>query len=65
MPYDSIVSRTDAAALVPESVSNDLLKGLTYTSAALALSRRTTISTSPGEACGSIDNGSDEYTRAP
>lgn len=46
MPYDSIVSRTDAAALVPENVSNDLLKGLTYTSAALALSRRTTISTS-------------------
>lgn len=46
MPYDSIVSRTDAAALVPENVSNELLKGLTYQSAALALSRRTTISTS-------------------
>lgn len=46
MPYDSIVSRTDAAALVPENVSNELLTGLTYTSAALALSRRTTISTS-------------------
>ncbi len=46
MPYDSIVSRTDAAALVPENVSNELLTGLAYTSAALALSRRTTISTS-------------------
>lgn len=46
MPYDSIVSRTDAAALVPENVSNELLKGLAYQSAALALSRRTTISTS-------------------
>lgn len=46
MPYDSIISRTDAAALVPEQVSNELLKGLAYQSAALALSRRTTISTS-------------------
>lgn len=46
MPYDSIISRTDAAALIPEQVSNELLKGLTYQSAALELSTRTTIATS-------------------
>lgn len=46
MPYDSIISRTDVAALIPENVSNEMLTGLAYQSAALALSRRTTISTS-------------------
>lgn len=46
MPYDNIISRADAAALIPEQVSNELLKGLTYQSAALELSTRTTIATS-------------------
>lgn len=46
MPYDSIISRTDSAALIPEQVSNEMLKNLAYSSAALALSRRTTMSTS-------------------
>lgn len=45
MPYDSIISRTDAAAMIPEQVSNEMLKNLAYSSAALALSRRTTMST--------------------
>ena len=46
MPYDNIISRADVAALIPEQVSNELLTNLTYQSAALGLSRRTTISTS-------------------
>lgn len=38
--YDSIVSRTDAAALMPEEVSRDLIRRATDDSAALSLFRR-------------------------
>lgn len=40
MPYDNIVSRTDAAALIPEEVSNALLTGATEDSAVLKHFRR-------------------------
>lgn len=40
MPYDSITSRSDVGALIPEEVSNALLEGLSTTSAALSLFRR-------------------------
>lgn len=40
MPYNNIISRTDAAALIPEQVSNLMLTNLQNTSAALSLFRR-------------------------
>lgn len=40
MPYNSLVSRTDAAALVPEQVSSAMLTSLSETSAVLALGTR-------------------------
>ena len=44
MPYNSLVSRSDAAALVPEEVSNAMLTSLTAQSAALELGQRIPIS---------------------
>ena len=35
MPYNNVISRTDAAAGIPEDVSNAMLKGLSNASAAL------------------------------
>lgn len=40
MPYDSLVSRTDAAALVPEEVSSAMLTSLSEQSSVLALGTR-------------------------
>lgn len=40
MPYDNIISRTDAAGLIPEEVSKDLLKYAAAESAALTYFRR-------------------------
>ena len=40
MPYDSLVSRSDAAALVPEEVSSAMLTSLSEQSSALALGTR-------------------------
>jgi HK97 family phage major capsid protein len=40
MPYDNVTSRTDAAALIPEEVSRDLIRRTTEESAALSLFRR-------------------------
>jgi HK97 family phage major capsid protein len=40
VPYNSLVSRTDAAALVPEEVSSAMLVGLEAQSAVLALANR-------------------------
>lgn len=40
MPYNSIISRADAQALIPEEVSYEILKGVTETSAAMRLARR-------------------------
>ena len=40
MPYNSLVSRTDAAALVPEQVANDMLVTLSEQSAVLRLGNR-------------------------
>jgi HK97 family phage major capsid protein len=45
MGYTNIISRTDGQALVPEEVSNEILKNLAYNSALLALSRRATMGT--------------------
>lgn len=45
MPYNNIMSRTDVQSLIPEQVSNILLKSLPANSAILGLSRRTTIGT--------------------
>lgn len=45
MPYDSLITRSDAQALVPEQVSADLLKGLTNMSAAMSMFRRIPMST--------------------
>ena len=44
MPYNNVVSRTDAAALIPEDVASDIIKRLPEQSAALSLFRRTTMS---------------------
>lgn len=46
MPYDSVITRSEGQALVPEVVSNAILKNLSYQSAALALSMRVPMSTS-------------------
>lgn len=46
MPYDNIISRTDAAALIPEEVAAPLLQGATEQSAALTLFRRVPMSRS-------------------
>lgn len=40
MPYNNVVSRTDAAALIPEEVANDMLRRATDDSAALSLFKR-------------------------
>ncbi len=45
MPYNNIVSRTDAAALIPEQVSSQMLTTMTAESAALTLSTRIPVST--------------------
>lgn len=39
MPYDSVISRTDAAALIPEDVASSVLTKVTEESAALTLFR--------------------------
>lgn len=45
MPYDNLISRTDAAALIPEQVSNIMLKNLSNESAALSLFTRVPMAT--------------------
>lgn len=40
MPYNNVISRTDAAALIPEEVTDELLNGVTEQSACMALGRR-------------------------
>jgi HK97 family phage major capsid protein len=40
VPFDSIVSRTDAASTIPEEVATDVIKAATEQSAALSLFRR-------------------------
>jgi HK97 family phage major capsid protein len=44
MPYGNIISRADAAALIPEDVASDIIKRLPEQSAALTLFRRVTMS---------------------
>src|SRR6188508_2944328 len=44
MPYDNIISRSDAAALIPEEVAAPLLAGAVEQSAALSLFRRVPMS---------------------
>ena len=44
MPFDSVVTRSDAEALIPEEVTRDIIRGLPATSAAFSLMRRTTMS---------------------
>lgn len=45
MPYDNIISRTDAAALIPEEVASVLTRGVLEQSAALRLFRHVPMST--------------------
>ena len=40
MPFNSLISRTDAAALIPEEVSAELLQGVTEQSVCMQLGRR-------------------------
>lgn len=42
MPFNSIISRTDAAALIPEDSSREILKSLPETSIVMQLARRLT-----------------------
>ena len=44
MPYNNVVSRTDAAALIPEDVASDVIKRLPLASAALSLFRHVNMS---------------------
>ena len=44
MPYNNIITRGDATALIPEDVASDIIKRLPEQSAALSLFRRTTMS---------------------
>ena len=45
MPYNSLISRTDAAAMIPEQVSQAMLATLSETSAALQLGTRVPVAT--------------------
>jgi HK97 family phage major capsid protein len=45
VPYDSIISRSDAGALIPTDVAGDLIAAATQESAALTLFRRAQLST--------------------
>src|SRR4051794_25808205 len=45
MAYTNIISRTEAQALIPEVVSNEILSGLMNESAALTMFRRVTMAT--------------------
>jgi HK97 family phage major capsid protein len=45
MPYNNLVSRTSAQALIPEVVSNDILTGLTNQSAALQMFKQVRMAT--------------------
>ncbi len=40
MPYNSVISRTDAAALIPEDVSAEILKNVPQRSAVMQVARR-------------------------
>ena len=40
MPYNSVISRTDAAALIPQEVSNEIIKSIPAQSAVMQLARR-------------------------
>lgn len=40
MPYNSVISRTDAAALIPEDTARDIIQGAVAKSAVLSLGRR-------------------------
>lgn len=44
MPYDSITSRTDVAALIPEEVSREMMRVATTQSAVLSMFRRVPVS---------------------
>lgn len=46
MPYNNLTSRTDAAALIPEEVSRDMIRRATDDSAALQLFRKVPVSRS-------------------
>lgn len=45
MPYDNVITRSEAQALIPEQVTNDLLRGVRAESAALSMFRAIPMST--------------------
>lgn len=45
MPYNNVISRTSAAALIPEVVANDILQGVQNEAAALQMFTRVSMST--------------------
>lgn len=45
MPYNSLITRTDAAALIPEQVSNAMIANLSTSSALLEMSTQVSVST--------------------
>jgi len=46
MPYNSVISRSDALGLIPEEVSREILENLQYASAAMSLFRQVGMSSS-------------------
>jgi len=40
MPYDSVITRTDAEALIPEEVSREIIQSVPEASAVMSMARR-------------------------
>jgi hypothetical protein len=51
VPFNSLISRTDAAALIPEDAAMDIIKSVPETSAVMRLARRLTNMSSAQRRC--------------